>query len=307
MGGWLSAGKAPTHGHIVVGRGVGGIDDPERRLAGRDQRQRGAHIVRLRNLGRDGLPHAQRPERRLAVNPGGHRIHKRHGEPAFAQQAGEVQARPDPDGRRTPAVGDQHEGVAQQVEAARRIDKAVPLQRIHPARIGRDEDVRRRTVLDLAGEGGGTGERDGGGMAGRPLERGGNLVHRILQAGRGEDRNPVRAEAGRNGAQAERQAGSEPEQAAAGGQKRQRRRSPAIRPICPFPAARQGPAGEGAGPAQLEAAPRLIRHPGRSGIGARSPCRTLSSRPPSRDPEQPPTPERSRKTGPRLSASLRPG
>ena len=214
-------------GCVAVAR-MGAFTALRSELAGSDQRERRAHIVRLRDLRCDGLPDAQRLQRRLAVDPGGHRVHERHGEAAPAEHGGDIQARRDLHRRRVPAVGDQHEGVAQQVEAACRVDEAFPLQRVHPAGIGGNEDVRRRAVPDLAGERGGAGKRDRDGMAGLPLEPGGDLVHRVLQAGRGEHRKPVRAEAGRGEAQDERKAGGEPKQAAADGRNRQGRRSPAV-------------------------------------------------------------------------------
>src|SRR5690606_38330568 len=83
----------------------------------------------------------------------------------------------------------QHQAVAEQVAPRGRIDAAALFQVIHPVLVGRQENLRRRALLDLAGEGGAGGVGDAHGGAGLLLVGGGRLVQRFLQAGgRSEER-----------------------------------------------------------------------------------------------------------------------
>ena len=77
------------------GRGVGLVDDAERRLAGRHELQRGANILGLRDPVLDRGPEPERFQRGLAVFSGRHRLDVAHGKPAVAKQAGQVEARAD--------------------------------------------------------------------------------------------------------------------------------------------------------------------------------------------------------------------
>ena len=92
IGGWVSAGKVPTILTVGIGRSVGLVDDAERRLAARDQDERGAHAVRLGDLVLDAVPHAELLERRLAVLAGRHRVDIGHGKPAALEEGREIEA-----------------------------------------------------------------------------------------------------------------------------------------------------------------------------------------------------------------------
>ena len=71
IGGWLPPGTRPRPvpwPMLCIGR----IDDPERRRAALDQRQRRAHVVGANDMRRDMAPRAQPVQRRLAVFAGRH-------------------------------------------------------------------------------------------------------------------------------------------------------------------------------------------------------------------------------------------
>ena len=69
-----------------------------------------------------------------------------------AKQTRKVRIRPDANGRCVGIRGNQHKPVGQQVDAASGFQKRVLFQHIHPAGIGGYEDIRRRTLLNLAGQ-----------------------------------------------------------------------------------------------------------------------------------------------------------
>jgi hypothetical protein len=85
------------------------------------------------------------------------------------------------------AVRDQHEAVAEDVAPAALAQVAGGLDRVHPLRTRRDEDVGRRPLLDLAGERrrAGIGDHHVVPGFGRPGRR--HTVERAAQAGGGED------------------------------------------------------------------------------------------------------------------------
>jgi hypothetical protein len=64
---------------------------PAGRGARGDQRQRGAHVVGLRETGLRDRPKGRRLQRGLAVAAGGHRLDQADGEPAIAEDRVEVE------------------------------------------------------------------------------------------------------------------------------------------------------------------------------------------------------------------------
>ena len=81
---------------------------------------------------------------------------------------------------------DQHQPVAEQVDAGVVLDELLLLQIIHPVEIGRGEHVGRRALLDLLGQRRACGEArhrlDAGGLG----ESGVDVVDGVLHRGRGE-------------------------------------------------------------------------------------------------------------------------
>ena len=82
---------------------------------------------------------------------------------------------------------DQHEFVAEQVDARSRRDAAALVEIIHPRQIRGREDIRRRTRIDLFGERGRCRERETWQRMTRLLPRRADVVQRIGQARRGKD------------------------------------------------------------------------------------------------------------------------
>ena len=72
--------------------GVGLVDDAERGLAARDQRERRAHVLDHRKLSLDGRPGAELLQRRLGILADRHRPHVGGHDPAVACELGEVEA-----------------------------------------------------------------------------------------------------------------------------------------------------------------------------------------------------------------------
>lgn len=172
------------HGrHARLGRGVGGIDDAEGRGAKRHQRQRGARVVGLRDLRCQRLPKPQRLKRLPAIDACGHSIDQSHGEPAVAQQGGQVFGRGILGLR---AVGDQDQPVAQKVAAGAGFDQPLVLKIGHPGGVGRNEDIRGSALCDLTRQRRRTGKGQHGVVPGRGGKRARNLFQRLFQACRGK-------------------------------------------------------------------------------------------------------------------------
>jgi hypothetical protein len=131
---------------------VGAVDDAERRLAARRQRQSGAHILRLRRLVLDRLPDAELGQRRLGVFPRRHGIDTGHREPPIAEQRREREAGRDRRHERRVLRRDQDQGIGKEIEAGRRLDQIAFGEIVHPAFIGRDENLSGRALLDLLGQ-----------------------------------------------------------------------------------------------------------------------------------------------------------
>ena len=176
-----------------LGDHVRRVDDAERRLAAGDERQRGADVVRRRQVRRHAVPDAERRERGLAVAAGRHVHRIGDGQAsAGAERGGEREARSDPQRRHAILRRDQHEPVADHVDARRRRDQPALGEVVHPLLVGGDEDVRRRALLDLLRQERrrrvGRLERDAG-----PLrDQRAHLVERALQADRREHEHAAR-------------------------------------------------------------------------------------------------------------------
>ena len=176
----------------------------------RDELQRGAHVLRLRDVGFDALPHAKPFQRRLAVFSGRHGIDRRHRQLAVAERLGEREVRLDGHLANL-AVGrrHQHDVVAEERHPRRLVDQAALLQVVHPVEVGGEEDVGRRRLLDLLGECRARGIADRHRLAARCAVVGDRGVERVLEARGGEDeRRVVLRESGGRGRR-ERQRGSE--------------------------------------------------------------------------------------------------
>ena len=193
---------------VGLGRGVGAVDDAERRLAARHQQERRAHVLGLGHVVLHVVPGAELLERGLAVFAGRHGIDVGHREPAADQRLGKIGAL-DRDARGLGVLGrDQHDLVAEQVEAGVGLDQVLAREVVHPVEVGGDEHVGRRALLDLLGERGARGIGDlGRGLAGVLGPGRGDLVERVLQAGGGKDHHVVlRLGHARQQRQGERQA-----------------------------------------------------------------------------------------------------
>jgi hypothetical protein len=98
----------------------------------------------------ESIPEPESFERLSRVFPGGHARCFRDGEAAAAERRKHAV----PVGRidrfqRRCRRRDQYQRIAHEYEARRRFDQLAILQVIHPLVVGGNEDVRRRTLLDL--------------------------------------------------------------------------------------------------------------------------------------------------------------
>jgi hypothetical protein len=119
--------------------------------------------------------------------------------PLRPEQRQQVGARRERDRVRRVGRRDQHQRIAKRAEARGGHDEVALLDIVHPGLVGGQEEIRRRTLLDLPGErgGGGEGEARRGVAARRPLRA--EIPQRVLQRGRGEDRHLCGLRAGRQG------------------------------------------------------------------------------------------------------------
>ena len=172
--------------------GVGRIDDAEHGLAARHQRQRRAHALGHREFRLGGLPRAELLQRRLGVFADRHRLDVAGCDLAVAGELGEIKALRD---RHVVDLGilrrDQHDAVAEQVDARRHVDVFLADSVVHPVGVGRDEDIGRRALFDLLGQ------RRARGIARRNLDAGlggvggVDIVERVLHRGGGEHREAL--------------------------------------------------------------------------------------------------------------------
>ena len=144
--------KGPEDFDIRIGRGVGPVDDAERRLAARDEDECRPDALSLRNLVLHRIPRAELLQGRLAVLAGRHRIDICHGEAAGAQDGWRDRSRAERYLRGEFLGGDQHQGVAEQVHPGLGPDQVPGCRIVHPVEIRRKEDIGRRARLDLLGQ-----------------------------------------------------------------------------------------------------------------------------------------------------------
>jgi hypothetical protein len=123
-----------------------------------------------------------------------------HGQAAISQGPIERKAGRDRDLERTPLRRDQDQGVAEQVDPAAGVDGAAAFQLVHPRRVGRQIEVRRRTLGDLARQGRG-GRKHGPhlGAAARLVgaRHGGDRIDRARRREQGQRRFRARRGGGR--------------------------------------------------------------------------------------------------------------
>ncbi len=111
-------GEAVQDFHRGIGLGIGLVDDPEWRFGAGDQQQCGPHIFRLRHLVLHLVPDAEAGQRRLAIDTGRHGIGIGHGELLLAKFLRQRKAWCDLQRGRAVLRRDQHDRVAEQVDAA---------------------------------------------------------------------------------------------------------------------------------------------------------------------------------------------
>ena len=175
--------------HACPGFGlrVGRVYDAERRFAARHQHQRGTHVFGAGEGLLDFVPHAQGGERSLGVLADRHRI--RIGQcqaPAFECRS-EAEAGRNRQLDVAVRRGHQDKHIEQQVLARTGDDQVLLRHIVHPLLVGGEEQVGRRTVLDLFGQRVAAGIGNSHLMSGFRGERLDVLVERLLQAGSGKD------------------------------------------------------------------------------------------------------------------------
>ena len=174
--------------HARIDLGIGLVDDAERRFAARHQRQRRAHVFGHREFRFGRGPGAELLQRRLGIFADRHRFHVAGGDAAVAREPGEIEALTD---GHVADLGilrrDQHQLVAEQVDAGVVLDDLLLRAVIHPVEVGGGEDVGRRAGFDLLHQRGACGVARHDLDAGLPGEGGVDVVQRIFHRGGGED------------------------------------------------------------------------------------------------------------------------
>src|SRR3954468_17420382 len=136
----------------TLGIGVSLVNHAERRLAARHERKRSAHVLRGRDARRDLIPDAELLDRRLGVLAGRHAVRLGERDPAVSERPGDRKSGGGLELHGLLHGGDQHKAVAEEVAARARREEFFSFDVVHPVEVGRDEEVGRRTVLDLARE-----------------------------------------------------------------------------------------------------------------------------------------------------------
>ena len=221
--------------HVRLDLGVGLVHDAEHGFAARDQRERGAHVVGHRELLLD-----RRPRRRASPARSW-----RTCRPAPTLTS-PVAMRPSPTSLARSKPGpivdivdlgilrrDQHQPVAEQVDARVVLDDLLLRAVVHPFEVGGGEDVGRRALLDLLGERGACRVARHHLDAGRLQERRVDVVERVLHRGGGEDRDGLVLRRGARTPAAPRRKTAQPEARRTG-----RRRHHGGSPSCPRAIAR---------------------------------------------------------------------
>lgn len=142
-------GEGADHFHIGIGCGVGSVDDAVGRLATRHEEEGGADAFGAGDLSGNVRPQPKLFQRGLAILAGGDGIHGSHGQSPVAEKTGEVETRLDLDSRGVRLAGDEDDAIAEQVGARVGLDQLLVGEIIHPGKIGRDEHIGGRALLDL--------------------------------------------------------------------------------------------------------------------------------------------------------------
>ena len=185
-------GKPGDDAHFLLGKGVGLIDDPQRRFAARDEVERRAHIVSARDLALHAAPHTEFFQCGFAVFSGRHAVGIGHRQFAVTQQLRQRKAGLDLDLHFAVGGRYQHQAVAQQVRAGPRLDQLALLDVIHPVEIGGNENIRGRAVLDLLRQRRAGGIRHHHLLAIGALKLLPGVIQRLLEARRREHRQVLR-------------------------------------------------------------------------------------------------------------------
>ncbi len=181
------------HAYLGFGGGIGGVDDAEGGFSARNEHKRGADVLGPRDLVLHGRPHAQCLQCRLGVLACRDAIRVGQGEPLCAERRG--QRKIGADLQRDTAVRwrDQHQAIAQQIDATLGGKQMARLEIGHPVEVGGNEHVHRRSGFDLFRQcvAGGVGNHDLVTRAG--LELLDLIIQRLFEARCGEygDRRTV--------------------------------------------------------------------------------------------------------------------
>ena len=168
--------------NVLIGGGIGLIDDAERRLATRDTQQGSAHVRGLRELVSNARPDIELLECRLSVLAGRDAINIGQDEITTADELGQVKSLSDLDGLCLVLPSNKHDAVTEQVHAAFRLDQLSLLNVVHPIQVSRDEDLHWGAFLDLFGEHRARRIGDRGLFVSLLLPRGIDGIERIFEA-----------------------------------------------------------------------------------------------------------------------------
>src|SRR5262245_9984041 len=168
--------------NVLIGVGIGLIDDADWRLAARDTQQGRTHVRGLRDPVSNARPDIELLECRLGVLAGRNTINIGQGEITTADELGQVKSLFDLDRLRLVPASNQHDAVTEQVHPAFRLDQLFLLNVVHPIQVSRDEDLRWGVLLDLFGERRACRIGDRGFFAGLFLPFGIDGIERIFEA-----------------------------------------------------------------------------------------------------------------------------
>ncbi len=174
------------HAHLGFLLGVGGVDHAQGRLAPGHEGQGRADVVGGGDLAGDLVPDPHPCEGGLGVFAGGHAGRIGQGQASTAQGGQDRRALDQLQLHLGVGRGDQHQLVGEDVAARGLHHQVLALQEGHPVGVGGDEEVGRRALLDLVGDGGGAAEGEAHGLAGLGGIGLAGGAQRVLQGGGGE-------------------------------------------------------------------------------------------------------------------------
>src|SRR5215813_4054448 len=183
-------GKSADDLHVRLDLGIGLVHDPKRRLGACDQRERRAHVLGHGEFRFGRGPRAELLQRGLGVFADRHGAHVGGDDAAVADELRQVEAGRDGDVADLGVLGcDQHQPVAEKIDAGVVHDELVLRTVVHPVEVGGGEHVGGRAVLDLLDQRG-TCRIARHHLDARALGEGGiDVVERVLQRGGGKDRD----------------------------------------------------------------------------------------------------------------------